>query len=92
MGGERTATGVSRPAEEMVRPSNRQEGCSEKGFRLWPKRCKLAHAFLWKYIYIRLKLVQHLCQLGVFLTCEQLIAATVAVPAPKCGFSASASM
>jgi hypothetical protein len=24
----------------------------------WPKRCKLAHAFLWEYSYERLKLVQ----------------------------------
>ena len=34
----------------------------------WPKRCKLAHAFLWEYSYKRLKLAQLLGQLGVFLT------------------------
>ena len=34
----------------------------------WPKSCKLAHAFLWKYSYKRLKLAKLLCQLGVFLT------------------------
>ncbi len=36
----------------------------------WPKRCKLAHAFLWAYSYKRLKLAQLLGQLGVFLTCD----------------------
>ena len=35
----------------------------------WPKRRKLAHAFLWEYSYKRLKLAQLLGQLGVFLTC-----------------------
>ena len=34
----------------------------------WPKRSKLAHAFLWGYSDERLKLAQHLGQLGVFLT------------------------
>ena len=34
----------------------------------WPKRCKLAHAFLWKYSYKRMKLAQLLGQLGVFFT------------------------
>jgi hypothetical protein len=34
----------------------------------WPKRCKLAHAFLWEYSYKKLKLDQLLGQLGVFLT------------------------
>ena len=36
----------------------------------WPKRYKLAHAFLWEYIYKRLKLAQLLGQLGDFLTWE----------------------
>ena len=31
----------------------------------WPKRCKLAHAFLWEHSYIGLKLAQLLRQLGV---------------------------
>ena len=35
----------------------------------WPKRRKLAHAFLREYSYKRLKLAQHLGQLGVLLTC-----------------------
>ena len=35
----------------------------------WPRRCKLAHAFLWEYSYKRLKLAQLLGQLGVSLTC-----------------------
>jgi hypothetical protein len=34
----------------------------------WPKRSRLAHAFLWEYSYRRLKLAQFLGQLGVFLT------------------------
>jgi hypothetical protein len=34
----------------------------------WPKRCKLAHAFLWAYSYKRLELAKLLGQLGVFLT------------------------
>ena len=33
-----------------------------------PKRCKLAHIFLWEHSYQRLKLAQLLGQLGVFLT------------------------
>ena len=34
----------------------------------WPKRCKLAHAFLWAYSDQRLKMAQPLGQLGVLLT------------------------
>ena len=34
----------------------------------WPKRCKLAHAFLWKYSYKRLELAQLLGQHGSLLT------------------------
>ena len=34
----------------------------------WPKRCKLAHAFRWKYCYKGLKLAKLLDQLGAFLT------------------------
>ena len=37
----------------------------------WPKRCKLAHAFLQEYSHKRLKLAQVLGQLGVFLTRAQ---------------------
>ena len=33
----------------------------------WPKRCQLAHAFLWEYSYKRLQLAQLLGQLGVLL-------------------------
>ena len=33
-----------------------------------PKRCKMAHAFLWGHSYKRLQSVQLLGQLGVFLT------------------------
>ena len=35
----------------------------------WPKRCKLAHAFLWEFSWKRLKLAQLLGQLGGFLAC-----------------------
>ena len=35
-----------------------------------PKRCKLAHAFLWEQSYKRLELAQLLGQLGVYLTCQ----------------------
>jgi hypothetical protein len=38
----------------------------------WPKRCKLAHAFLWEYSCKWLKLGQLLGQLSVFLTWEHL--------------------
>ena len=34
----------------------------------WPKRHKLAHAFMWEHSYKRLKLAQLLGQLGFFLT------------------------
>ena len=34
----------------------------------WPKRCKLARAFLWEHSYKTLMLAQLLGQLGVFLT------------------------
>jgi hypothetical protein len=39
----------------------------------WPKRRKLARAFLWEYSFERLKLVQLLGQLGIFLTCSQVV-------------------
>ena len=42
----------------------------------WPKRCKLAHAFLWEYSYKRLQLAQLLGQLGVFLTLHRSIASS----------------
>jgi hypothetical protein len=34
----------------------------------WPKRCKLAHAFLWEYSYKGLELAHLLGQLRAFLT------------------------
>ena len=34
----------------------------------WPRRCKLARAFVWEYSYKRLKLAHFLGQLGGFLT------------------------
>jgi hypothetical protein len=51
--------------------ARRLQGLQRTGARKvlgWPKICKLAHAFLWEYSYKRLKLVQLLGQLGVFLT------------------------
>jgi hypothetical protein len=36
----------------------------------WPKRYKLAHAFLWQYSHKKLKSAQLLGQVGVFLTCH----------------------
>ena len=44
----------------------------------WPKRCKLAHAFLWEYSYKRLKLAQLLGQLGIVLTL--IVDATPLIP------------
>ena len=41
---------------------------AEKKVFGFPKICKLAHAFLWDYIYKRLNLGQLLGQLGIFLT------------------------
>ena len=35
----------------------------------WPRRCGLAHAFLWEHSCKKLKLAQLLGQRGVFLTC-----------------------
>jgi len=40
----------------------------------WPKRCKLAHAFLWQYGYKGPKLAQLLDPLGVFLARAPLAA------------------
>ena len=50
---------------DMVRRLGR--GCVARKVSGWPKRCKLAHAFLWEYSYKRLqKLAQFLGQLGIF--------------------------
>ena len=38
----------------------------------WPKRCKLAHAFLWEYSYERLELAQLLGQVDAFLATVQV--------------------
>ena len=40
----------------------------------WPRRCKLAHAFVWEYSCKRLKLAQLVGQLGGFLTCAGRVA------------------
>ena len=61
--------------------------CSEKGVRR-PKRCRLAHAFLWGYSYQRLKLAQLLGQLGAFLTCAAATS-TAATCGPPTRFSAA---
>ena len=51
-------------------PQTQTDAVSHKARKVldWPKRCKLAHAFLWEYSYKRLKLAQLLGQLGGFLT------------------------
>jgi hypothetical protein len=48
----------------------------------WPKRCKLAHAFLWECSDKRLKLAQLLGQPGVSLTRGAESAAALGCPAP----------
>jgi hypothetical protein len=50
--------------------SRGREGRNAGNVLGWPRRCKLAHAFLWeyRYSYTGLKLAQLLGQLGVFLT------------------------
>jgi hypothetical protein len=59
-----------------------------------PKRCKLAHAFLWDG-YKRLKLAQLLGQLGVFLTCATCVGASISCgPSPcpgRSGWSSASS-
>jgi hypothetical protein len=52
-----------KPATAKLRPPS----SSEKKLG-WPRRCKLAHAFLWEYSDERLNLAQFLGRLGVFLT------------------------
>jgi hypothetical protein len=59
---------------------------AEQGVSLgWPKRCQLAHAFLWGASYKRLKLTQLLGQLGVFLTPGQWRWDPPAASAGGCG-------
>jgi hypothetical protein len=53
----------------------------------WPKKRKLARAFLREYIYKGLKLAQLLGQLGGFLTCAPSAAARAA-----CRLKGSAGM
>jgi hypothetical protein len=48
-----------------------RRGCNARGGREvlgWPRRCELAHAFLWEYSRRRLRLAQFLGQPGVSLT------------------------
>ena len=44
------------------------------GWLGWPRRCKLANAFVWEYSCKRLKLAQLVGQLGGFLTCAGRVA------------------
>jgi hypothetical protein len=39
----------------------------------WPKRCKLARAFLWEYSDKRLKLAQLQGQFGVLFTLTKIV-------------------
>ena len=57
-----------RPPRAATGHGRRRRSTIAKKLSGWPKICKLAHAFLWKHSYERLKLAQSLGQLGVFLT------------------------
>ena len=59
--------GLTGPARRSRRTHSSQTSTRARRVSGWPKRCKLAHAFLWEYIDERLKLAQLLGQLGVFL-------------------------
>jgi hypothetical protein len=62
---------VPRPnpaVDRRQRQGGRRGGAGGRTVLGWPKRCKLAHAFLWGYSDKRLKLAQLLGELGVFLT------------------------
>jgi hypothetical protein len=56
----------SKRAYSRGMPSAAGEPAGAREVSGWPKRCKLAHAFLWEHSYKRLKLAQLLVQLGVF--------------------------
>jgi hypothetical protein len=56
-------------AVERAASHGRHELAAARKMLGWPKRCKLAHAFLWEYSCRRLTVAQLLGQLGVFLTC-----------------------
>jgi hypothetical protein len=65
-GGQQRGAGLDHPAAaRKVLGSSR-----------WPKRCKLAHAFLREYSYKGLKLAHLLGQLGLFLACGQACGGT----------------
>jgi hypothetical protein len=57
------------PGRARTEAEGAQHPCVATKVLGWPKRRKLAHAFLWEYSYTRLKLAQPLGQLGVVLTC-----------------------
>jgi hypothetical protein len=54
--------------QQVAHPRPRHDRSAARKLLGWPKRCKLARAFLWEYSYKRLELAQLLGQLGVFLT------------------------
>ena len=56
------------PTASCAKTKSRNPPLRARNVSGWPKRCKLAHAFLWEDSYRRLKLAQLLGQLSVFLT------------------------
>ena len=51
-------TRMPRPAEKVLSTKRRAaNACTRKALG-WPKRSKLAHAFMWEYSYKRLKLAR----------------------------------
>ena len=59
---------VASVATSSAKPSWSLAGLRARKVLGWPKIRRLAHAFLWEHSDKRLKLAQHLGQLGVFLT------------------------
>jgi hypothetical protein len=81
LGGDR----ATRSAFREQRPSQRADSSPIARKVLgWPKRCKLAHAFLWEFSYKRLKLAQPLCQLAVFPTRSSQAGVGRAPDSPDC--------
>jgi hypothetical protein len=63
----RSTAAQTRRASAATPPASRARPQARKVLG-WPKRRKLAHAFLWEYSYKRLQLAQLLGQLGIFRT------------------------
>jgi hypothetical protein len=63
-----SAAVAARVAPAARTPARAAGGAQASKALGWPKRCQLAHAFLWEYSHQGLKLAQLLGQLGVFRT------------------------